>query len=133
MSVRVVRQSKFRHVFGSAAKKEQWYDGLRITKSNWEGSTYCAVSPKYLAVIVESAGGGAFVVIPVTQVSIRAITSPIGFFSKHSICDKCNHTLKFGSEFLFLVQLVQSELAFDRFLFSHYQRDFPILKVPKIQ
>ena len=68
MSVRVVRQSKFRHVFGQAGKKETWYDGKRITKSNWEGSTYCAVNPKYLAIIVESAGGGAFVVLPVSKV-----------------------------------------------------------------
>lgn len=69
MSVRVVRQSKFRHVFGNAAKKESCYDGLRITKSNWEGSTYCAVNPKFVAIIVEMAGGGAFVVQPVAKVS----------------------------------------------------------------
>lgn len=69
MSVRVVRQSKFRHVFGQAGKKEQWYDGMRITRSNWEGSTYCAVNTKYLAIIVESAGGGAFIVLPISKVS----------------------------------------------------------------
>ena len=65
---KVVRQSKFRHVFGAAAKKESWYDGLRITKSNWEGSTYCDVNPKFVAIIVECAGGGAFVVQPLGKV-----------------------------------------------------------------
>jgi len=65
---KVVRQSKFRHVFGTAARKEHCYDGLRITKSNWEGSTHCAVNPKFLAIIVEMAGGGAFVVQPISKV-----------------------------------------------------------------
>lgn len=64
---KVVRQSKFRHVFGTAARKEHCYDGLRITKSNWEGSTHCAVNPKFLAIIVEMAGGGAFVVQPISK------------------------------------------------------------------
>lgn len=65
---KVVRSSKFRHVFGTAARKENCYDGLRITKSNWEGSTYCAVNPKYVAIIVESAGGGAFLVESLSKV-----------------------------------------------------------------
>lgn len=73
MSVRVVRQSKFRHVFGTGSKKENWYDGMRITKSNWEGSTYCSVNPKFIAVIVESAGGGAFIVLPVNKVCMGAL------------------------------------------------------------
>lgn len=78
MSVRVVRQSKFRHVFGTAARKENCYDGLRITKSNWEGSTYCAVNPKYVALIIESAGGGAFVVQPIGKVkTINSLCRPI--------------------------------------------------------
>ena len=72
MSTRVVRSSKFRHVFGTAARKENCYDGLRITKSNWEGSTYCAVNPKYVAIIVEAAGGGAFLVESLTKVSLSS-------------------------------------------------------------
>ncbi|XP_067931451.1 coronin-1B-like isoform X2 [Watersipora subatra] len=74
---RVVRQSKFRHVFGTAAKKDSCYDGLRITKSNWEGSTYCDVNPKYVAIIVESAGGGAFVVQPVVKTGRIERDSPV--------------------------------------------------------
>lgn len=67
MSVRVVRQSKFRHVFGKPERKENCYDNVRITKSNWEGSTYCAVNSKFVAIIVESAGGGAFLVLPLSK------------------------------------------------------------------
>lgn len=64
---RVVRNSKFRHVFGQASKKSECYDNIRITKSAWD-STFCAVNPKFLAIITESAGGGAFLVLPLDKV-----------------------------------------------------------------
>ena len=90
MSVRVVRQSKFRHVYGTGAKKEQYYDGMRITRSNWEGSTYCSVNPKFVAIIVESAGGGAFVVLPLGKVSYADSMSATGMrfqYKFHSCVD----------------------------------------------
>ena len=67
MSFRVVRQSKFRHVFGQALKRDQCYDNIRITKSSWD-ATFCSVNPKYLAIITEAAGGGAFLVLPLDKV-----------------------------------------------------------------
>lgn len=67
MSFRVVRSSKFRHVYGQAMKREQCYDNIRVSKSSWD-STFCAVNPKFLAIIVESAGGGAFIVLPHNKV-----------------------------------------------------------------
>lgn len=69
MSFRVVRSSKFRHVYGQALKREQCYDNVRVSKSSWD-STFCAVNPKFLAIIVESAGGGAFIVLPHNKVSL---------------------------------------------------------------
>ncbi|CAG0881182.1 unnamed protein product [Darwinula stevensoni] len=63
MSFRVVRSSKFRHVYGTALKREQCYDNIRVSKSSWD-SPFCAVNPKFVAIIVESAGGGAFIVLP---------------------------------------------------------------------
>mmetsp|Transcript_64932 Transcript_64932/g.103327 ORF Transcript_64932/g.103327 Transcript_64932/m.103327 type:complete len:464 (-) Transcript_64932:703-2094(-) len=58
-----VRKSHFRHVFGTAAKKDHCYaEGVRISKNSVE-SPYCAVNPKFLAIIVASAGGGAFLVL----------------------------------------------------------------------
>lgn len=68
MSFRVVRSSKFRHVYGQSLKREQCYDNIRVSKSSWD-STFCAVNPKFLAIIVESAGGGAFIVLPHNKVS----------------------------------------------------------------
>ena len=67
MSFRVVRTSKFRHIYGSNLKREQCFDNIRISKGSWD-STFCAVNPKFLAVIVESGGGGAFLVVPIARV-----------------------------------------------------------------
>jgi coronin-1B/1C/6 len=64
---RVVRNSKFRHVFGQASKKSDCYDNIRITKSAWD-SPFCAVNPKFVAIITEAAGGGAFLVLPIDKV-----------------------------------------------------------------
>lgn len=64
-----MRQSKFRHVFGQAAKAEQSYDDIRVSKVTWD-SSFCAINPKFLAVIVESSGGGAFLVLPLSKVRI---------------------------------------------------------------
>ncbi|KAI4814309.1 hypothetical protein KUCAC02_003509 [Chaenocephalus aceratus] len=66
MSRSIVRQSKFRHVFGQTVKAEQGYDDIRVSKVTWD-SSFCAVNPKFLAVIVESSGGGAFLVLPLVK------------------------------------------------------------------
>lgn len=68
MSFRIVRNSKFRHVFGQAAKRDQCYDNIRITKNSWD-SNFCAVNPKFLAIVIEAAGGGAFLVLPLNKVT----------------------------------------------------------------
>ncbi|XP_054280556.1 coronin-2B-like isoform X2 [Macrosteles quadrilineatus] len=66
LGFRGVRSSKFRHVYGSAAKRERCYDNIKITK-NAHDSHFCAVNPKFVAVVTEVAGGGAFLVLPITQ------------------------------------------------------------------
>eukprot|EP01137_Pigoraptor_chileana_P024083 Opistho-2@91464 len=66
----VVRSSKFRHVFGTPAKKEKCFDGFRITRNAWD-SNYCAVNPKFIAVVLEAGGGGAFAVVPGDKEGIR--------------------------------------------------------------
>lgn len=63
-----VRKSHFRHVFGTAAKKDKCYEGFNCSKNSVE-SPYCAVNPKFLAVIIASAGGGAFLVLRHDEVS----------------------------------------------------------------
>jgi len=65
-SFRAVRRSKFRHVFGNLEKREKCFDNIRVSKASWD-STFTAVNPKFFAVIVESVGGGAFLVLPHTK------------------------------------------------------------------
>ncbi|KAM8797286.1 coronin-6 [Eudromia elegans] len=66
MSRRVVRQSKFRHVFGQPVKADQMYEDIRVSKVTWD-SSFCAVNPKFVAIIVEAGGGGAFMVLPLAK------------------------------------------------------------------
>ncbi|KAK7603505.1 hypothetical protein V9T40_003504 [Parthenolecanium corni] len=63
---RGVRSSKFRHVYGSAAKRENSYHNVPITR-NAHDSNFCAVNPKFVAVVTEVAGGGAFIVLPINK------------------------------------------------------------------
>ncbi|KAI5625280.1 coronin-1C [Silurus asotus] len=63
---RVVRQSKFRHVFGQAVKNDQCYDDIRVSRVTWD-SAFCAVNPRFVAIIVEASGGGAFMVLPLQK------------------------------------------------------------------
>ncbi|KAI5625225.1 coronin-2A isoform X1, partial [Silurus asotus] len=58
------RSSKFRHVFGKAATKENCYDGVPITRSVHDNQL-CTVNPRFIAVITECAGGGAFLVLAI--------------------------------------------------------------------
>ncbi|KAI8575506.1 hypothetical protein K450DRAFT_261518 [Umbelopsis ramanniana AG] len=60
---RFVRSSKYRHVFGTAAKRDQCYDNLRVTNNAWD-SNIVKANPLFISVNWNSSGGGAFVVIP---------------------------------------------------------------------
>ncbi|XP_041035987.1 coronin-1A-like [Carcharodon carcharias] len=66
MSRKVVRSSKYRHVFGQPMKSDQCYDDIRISQNTWD-SNFCSVNPLYLAMIVEASGGGAFMVLPLSK------------------------------------------------------------------
>uniref|UniRef100_A0A8C7X8T6 Coronin n=1 Tax=Oryzias sinensis TaxID=183150 RepID=A0A8C7X8T6_9TELE len=66
MSRKVVRTSKFRHVFGQAVKADQCYDDIRISQMTWD-SNFCSVNPKFVAMIVDASGGGAFIVLPLNK------------------------------------------------------------------
>ncbi|KRX94434.1 DNA polymerase kappa, partial [Trichinella pseudospiralis] len=60
-----VRQSKFRHVFCKPMKREYCLEDVRISKISWD-STFCAVNPKFIAIITDGAGG-PFIVVPITK------------------------------------------------------------------
>lgn len=86
MSFRIVRNSKFRHVFGQALRKEQCYDNIRITKNSWD-SNFCAVNPKFLAIVTEAAGGGAFLVISHKQTGKLDPNPPLVSGHKGAVLD----------------------------------------------
>lgn len=65
----VVRQSKFRHVFAQVWKSEHCIDDVRVSRVTWD-SPLCAVNPKFIAVIIEAGGGGAFLVVPIGKVQL---------------------------------------------------------------
>ncbi|XP_077562721.1 coronin-2B-like isoform X2 [Haemaphysalis longicornis] len=73
-SFRGVRSSKFRHVFGSPARKGQCYECVKITKDAHD-SHFCAVNPKFIAIVTESAGGGSFLVIPIEHTGRVEVTA----------------------------------------------------------
>ncbi|GMT21010.1 hypothetical protein PFISCL1PPCAC_12307 [Pristionchus fissidentatus] len=62
----IVRQSKFRHVFCKPVKHENCMSDLKVTEITWD-SLFCAVNPKFIALINRGAGG-PFMVIPVNKI-----------------------------------------------------------------
>jgi len=75
MSFRAVRQSKFRHVFGKAEKKDNCYDGIKVSRNAWD-SPFCSINTKFLAVVLEAQGGGAFMVLPLTKTGRVDLNEP---------------------------------------------------------
>lgn len=60
---RVVRSSKYRHVYGQALKPELCYDGLKPSGSAWD-TNYIHCNRTYFAVCWQAEGGGSFAVVP---------------------------------------------------------------------
>lgn len=59
---RIVRSSKYRHVFGKAERKESCFDNLKPSKGAWDSNKVKA-NNQFVAVIWESRGGGSFAVL----------------------------------------------------------------------
>ncbi|XP_038035977.1 coronin-1B [Anas platyrhynchos] len=99
---KVVRQSKFRHVFGQPVKTEQCYDDIRVSRVTWD-STFCAVNPSFVAIIVEASGGGAFLVLPLHKTgridkSYPTVCGHTGPVLDIEWCPHNDHVIASGSE-----------------------------------
>lgn len=70
-----IRQSKFRHVFGQAARKDGCMEGFRVTNCAFDGS-FVAANGKFIAFCVEVGGGGAFCVLPSSTVGRLDVNLP---------------------------------------------------------
>ncbi|KAJ1965460.1 Coronin-like protein crn1, partial [Dipsacomyces acuminosporus] len=77
----IVRPSKYRHVYGTAYKRDESYENLRISLSAWD-TNFVSVNPKYLAANWNAGGGGAFCVVPLDMVGKLRGDFPL--FSAHS-------------------------------------------------
>ncbi|KAI8357802.1 hypothetical protein BD560DRAFT_406147 [Blakeslea trispora] len=62
-----VRPSKYRHVYGTCAKRDFCYDNLRVSANAWDTNMVKANS-RFISVNWQASGGGAFAVIPHSQV-----------------------------------------------------------------
>lgn len=99
---RVVRQSKFRHVFGQAVKNDQCYDDIRVSRVTWD-SSFCAVNPKFVAIIIEASGGGAFLCLPLHKSgridkSYPTVCGHTGPVLDIDWCPHNDHVIASGSE-----------------------------------
>ncbi|XP_053837157.1 coronin-1B [Vidua macroura] len=99
---KVVRQSKFRHVFGQPVKTDQCYDDIRVSRVTWD-STFCAVNPSFVAIIVEASGGGAFLVLPLHKTgridkSYPTVCGHTGPVLDIDWCPHNDHVIASGSE-----------------------------------
>ncbi|KAJ2778683.1 Coronin-like protein crn1 [Coemansia interrupta] len=59
----IVRSSKYRHVFGTAFKRDVCFENLQVSMSAWD-TNFVTANPKYVAVNWNAGGGGAFCVVP---------------------------------------------------------------------
>jgi len=68
-----ITTNKFRHVFGQSTRKDSCFENIHITK-NAHDSNFAAVNPKFMAVVLDGVGGGAFLVHSINQVSSSTIS-----------------------------------------------------------
>ncbi|KAG0748826.1 hypothetical protein G6F62_000764 [Rhizopus arrhizus] len=61
-----VRPSKYRHVYGTCAKRDFCYDNLRVSANAWDTNIVKA-NPRFISINWQASGGGAFAVVPVSQ------------------------------------------------------------------
>ncbi|KAF9980614.1 Coronin-like protein crn1 [Modicella reniformis] len=76
MSRFVVRPSKFRHVYGTGAKREVSYDNVKVSGNAWD-TNLIKVNPKFFSLNWNSGGGGAFAVVPLTMTGKLLETLPL--------------------------------------------------------
>ncbi|KAJ2551636.1 Coronin-like protein crn1 [Coemansia sp. RSA 1933] len=77
----IVRSSKFRHIFGTANKREECFENLRISVSAWD-TNFVAANPKYISVNWNAGGGGAFCVVP--HALVGKLRGEFPLFSAHA-------------------------------------------------
>jgi len=83
---RIVRQSKYRHVFGTSEKRENTYDNVKVTASAWDSNKVDG-NNKFVAIIWEASGGGSFAVLPNEQTGKVPADLPLVSGHKGAVLD----------------------------------------------
>jgi len=83
---KIVRSSKYRHVFGTVAKPENQYQDIRLLNTAWD-SNFLAVNPKFWALLWDSGGGGSFAVMPLAQTGKIDPRGPVISGHKSAVLD----------------------------------------------
>merc|ERR1712137_693880 len=83
---RIVRTSKYRHVFGTAEKRENCFDGVKVSGGAWD-SNKVAAGNKFVAAIWEAGGGGSFAVLANEQVGKLSGDIPLVTGHKAKVLD----------------------------------------------
>jgi len=83
---RIVRSSKYRHVFGTAEKRENTYDNVKVSATAWD-SNKVAGNNKFVGIIWEAGGGGSFAVIPNEKTGKVGSDLPLVTGHKGSVLD----------------------------------------------
>lgn len=87
MSNKFVRSSKYRHVFANVPRREDVFDGVRLTKSAWD-SNWVAASSKWVAVAWQTGGGGAVGILDATKPGkLEPTTVPLVAGHKGAVLD----------------------------------------------
>lgn len=83
---KVVRSSKYRHVYGTPAKPEECYQDLRVTRSAWDAN-FIKANTKFFAVAWEG-GGGPIAVLKHEDIGkIHQINPPLLAAHKRPVLD----------------------------------------------
>jgi WD40 repeat protein len=83
---RFVRASKYRHVFGTASKREGCYDNLKVTRSAHD-SNQLQANPLFFSLNWEAAGGGAFCVWPLDKLGKLPADVPLMVGHTNTVLD----------------------------------------------
>ncbi|KAF8923076.1 hypothetical protein EDD21DRAFT_391968 [Dissophora ornata] len=78
---RFVRPSKYRHVYGTVARRELSYDNVKVSGNAWD-TNLIKVNPKFFSLNWNSSGGGAFAVIPLSMTG--KISDALPLYRGHS-------------------------------------------------
>mmetsp|Transcript_4417 Transcript_4417/g.6619 ORF Transcript_4417/g.6619 Transcript_4417/m.6619 type:complete len:447 (+) Transcript_4417:61-1401(+) len=83
---RFVRSSKFRHVFGKAAKPEESYFDLKVSRTAWDSNKVYG-NTSFVACLWEARGGGSFAVLPADAYGKAPPNLPLFAGHKNSVLD----------------------------------------------